>query len=181
MRVLALLEPDPSLLLLVKILEIREVYAAVHATRYEGLVLVESHARDLQGMLLQEVLLDTKDQIDDDDSSVDETDCQVLEVVLKGLEDSAADLVWHSESTSSFFLLNLSLYICSHFFNPGLCQRCLLRQLLLLLLLCGLLRRVLSWHLPFVLRDDLDQLCQRLFVLLLGVELALNEDLAEIV
>jgi hypothetical protein len=71
-------------------------------------------------VLLNEILLDAQNKIDNDDSTINETDSQTLRVFLTALVHDGCYLIWKLEYLRGF------LNIASHFFNfliKGLLQR----------------------------------------------------------
>lgn len=106
---------EAAFFLLVHIFNIGQVDAAVDTTTDETLVFEEVHASDRGRMLLQKVLFNTQDQIDNDDGTIDETDCQILEVVFECLEGSRRNLIREKESSRRF-----GIDLCLQYFSHAL-------------------------------------------------------------
>ena len=50
-------------------------------------------------MLFQEMLFDTKNEIDDDYCAINETDSKVLEIIFEGTKSGRCDFIGHVESS----------------------------------------------------------------------------------
>ena len=178
-HILHLLKSQFCIILQVQIFEVGQIDSTINRSRDQNFVLKEAHWCNGSWMLFQEMLLNTQNEINYYDGTIDQSYSQALKIIFKGLESSLSYLIRHCKNSGWLVWFNLRFHLLFHR-SYSLFHRLILYQKVCLFHLSScLLRSIALRNCSIILLDYLNKVRKCFLILLLDVQFSLHHYFTE--